>query len=168
MNVRHVMEVFVSIASLAMASCAITSDGLELEHEDGGEPAVATFRSQSSNEVTGTMTTSLADGRLFTGPYFRIALETPVDQLAPLWEGWSSAVGWRHWQPGPRFVKQYSGKILASLVAANGDRMRCQFRLAQPSSGMVSGADGKCQLSDGMAVHASLPPLNDDSASARR
>ena len=71
MNVRKIKAACVSISALAMTACACTSDGLELKLEEGKVPAVATLSWQSSDDVSGTMTTTLADGRLFEGTYFK-------------------------------------------------------------------------------------------------
>src|SRR5688572_8193155 len=63
-----------------------------------------------------------------------------LDQLDPLWERWTGSRDSRHWQPGTDFVRYYSGKILTSLSATDGQRMR-RFGLLHPSSGKSGGGE---------------------------
>jgi len=151
------MKKLIAIAALAVSACAATSDGLEIHVED--EAAVVTFDWQSEGDASGVLTAALTDGREFSGPYFRIAAETRVELLGPLWEGWTTSRDWRYWQPGQDFLKHYDGKVLASLTTAAGERMRCKFRFATPASGMVGGGEGKCQLADGTKLQATFPPI---------
>ncbi len=158
MNVHRFTGAFASIAALAVSACAITSDGLELSPEaEAGQPFV-TADWRSSDDLSGTMTVSVSDGRVFTGPYVWITAETQAALLEPLWQGWSADHGWRHWQPGPDFVNHYRGEILASLHAANGERLRCRFRSLNRASGMSGGGHSACQFSDGSTFDASFAP----------
>lgn len=158
MSVRNFSGVLATIAALAANACSCTSDGLELKSEHGSERTGATFHWENSDDVSGTITTTLTDGRVFSGSYYAITSETDAGRLAFLWDGWSTHSGWRDWHPGPRFVEKYNGKVLANLTTDNGDRMRCQFTLAHPASGMNSGGEGICQLDDGTKVNAAFPP----------
>ena len=67
---------------------------------------------------------------------------------------------------GADFPNHDDGKVLASLNTADGERMRCQFRLARAASGMTGGGEGKCQLADGTTLQADFPPA-DQNISAR-
>jgi hypothetical protein len=156
MGVHRFAGAFVIIAALAVSACAITSEGLELKPEDYARQAAVAADWLSSDDLSGTMTVFVSDGRLFTGPYVWITAETPAALLEPLWQGWSADHGWRHWQPGPDFVNHYRGEILASLRAANGERMRCRFRSLNRSSGMSGGGEGTCQFADGNTFDASF------------
>lgn len=158
MNIRSFTQALVSIAALATSACAITSDGLELKLEDEGGQALVTWDWQGIDEASGTMTASLPDGRSFHGTYFRITPETSVDQLEPLWEGWTESRDWPNWHPGPDFLEHYSGKVVARLSAANGEHARCRFKMSQPSSGLIGCGKGKCQLIDGSTLSASIAP----------
>jgi hypothetical protein len=158
MNVRKYAQALVPVAALATSACSMTSEGLELKLEEEGGQALVTLDWQSSDDASGTMIASFPDGRSFRGTYFRITPDTPVEQLEPLWEGWTEARDWPHWQPGANFLEHYSGKVLASLGATNGEHMRCRFKMSRPSSGLIGGGKGKCQLSDGRTVGASIPP----------
>ena len=158
----------VSVAALALSACAITSDGLEFKPDYAVEHVPVTFDWRSSDDVSGTMTASFEDGRQFSGPYFEITPETQLDRLEPLWEGWNREQSGRHWQPGPGFVKHYSGKVLANLGAAGGERMRCRFSLVRPSSGLGGGGEGRCQFTDGIRVAATLRPTQTEDIAVRR
>ena len=145
-------------ALFAAAGCTTTGAGRGTLH-DGVEAGV-TFQWHSTDSISGTMTATFADGRSFSGSYFQITSDTRIDRLGPLWDGWHRP--WRAWpywypEPGPEFVKHYSGRVLANLSAANGEHMRCRFRLVHPSSGMAGGGAGTCQLSDGKTVEATFP-----------
>jgi hypothetical protein len=96
MNVHRFSGTIAYIAALAVSACAITSEGLELRPESaaGQTPVTADWR--SSDDLSGTMTVSVSDGRVFTGPYVWITAETQAALLEPLWQGWSADHGWRH------------------------------------------------------------------------
>jgi hypothetical protein len=68
---------------------------------------------------------------------------------------------------GADFPNHDDGKVLASLSAEDGERMRCRFRLARAASGMAGGGDGKCQLADGTTLKAAFPPAAGQNVSAR-
>jgi hypothetical protein len=110
MNVRKYAQALVPVAALATSACSMTSEGLELKLEEEGGQALVTLDWQSSDDASGTMIASFPDGRSFRGTYFRITPDTPVEQLEPLWEGWTEARDWPHWQPGANFLEHYSGK----------------------------------------------------------
>jgi hypothetical protein len=52
----------------------------------------------------------------------------------------------------------YENRILASLVADDGEVMRCQFRLESPAIGLSGGGEGECRLGDGALITAHLVP----------
>jgi hypothetical protein len=126
----------------------------------GGDAANVDFDWKSQGDVAGAMTASFSDGRAFTGSFFQITQDTQIDRVAPLWAGWSPRwQGWYGWDanPGPDFVKHYSGRVLANLTGVNGEHMRCRFQLVRPRSGMQGGGEGSCQLNDGSAIDATFP-----------
>ena len=160
MHVRRLALVsMVALAALAVSACTCTSEGLELKPDRESRRAAVSLEWRSNDDVSGTMTASVSDGRLFSGPYFEITPETQIDQLKPLWEGWAEGHGWRYWQPGPGFVKHYGGEVLANLTAPNGERMRCRLRKVSHSPGMSGGGEGVCQLIDGITADAAFPPV---------
>ncbi|MGB8327289.1 MAG: hypothetical protein WCE48_06890, partial [Steroidobacteraceae bacterium] len=125
------------LAIAAAAGCKTTGAGYGTVRN--GDQTRVTFEWHSSDDVSGKMSATFPDGRSFTGEYFQITSDMRVDRLAPLWGGWSPGWrGWRQWtaEPGPDFVKYYSGRVLANLSAVDGEHMRCRFRLVHPASGM--------------------------------
>ena len=85
------------------------------------------FSWKSSDSVSGSMNATLSDGKTFTGQFFQITSDTTVD------------------------------KVLANLVAADGQHMRCNFQLVHPSDGMASGGRGQCQLPQGNTIDTTFP-----------
>ncbi len=150
-------------AALTLAllpGCTTTGTGVGNSRAPG---ASAVFQWTAQSARSGTMTADLADGRRFSGRFFQITRETRVDELAPLWVGWRGPFGprmrrggWGYWEPSPRFITEYSGRVLANL-AGPGGQMRCRFRLVRPSSGMSGGGEGRCQLGDGAVIRAHFP-----------
>ncbi len=85
-------------------------------------------------------------------------------EFAPMWAGWSP--GWRDWGygfngygefPFEGTTTNYTGKVVANLQGPNSQRMRCNFALNNPPSGMGGGGQGKCQLAGGETVDAVFP-----------
>ena len=70
MNSLRSTRALVSLAALAVAACTTTTDGLQLQLEDDREQTPITFEWGSRDEVSGNMTATLSDGRLFTGSDF--------------------------------------------------------------------------------------------------
>jgi hypothetical protein len=145
----------VLVLTLATA-CTTIGAGVGTTREDN---LPVNFSWSSDNAVSGTMTAKLADGESFTGKFFQVTSETRVDRLAPLWVGWRHHRDWPFWgmDTGPDFVKHYSGRVVANLQDTNGARMRCSFRLVEPSSGMTGGGAGRCQTPAGETVDATFP-----------
>ena len=66
---------------------------------------------------------------------------------------------WHPWEPfGPpwveegdhtTFVRNYSGKVVATLFGDKDNTMRCRFQLTNPEAGLSSGGVGECQISNG-------------------
>ena len=142
---------FCLLASLALVACQTAGTGSG--NVRGTKKPVA-FTWQSTASTSGDITATFGTGRVFKGTYFQITQDTQVDHLDPLWEGWREphrrSGNWRHWthDPGPEFVKTYSGRVLANLHDDTGEHMRCRFTLISPSRGMAGGGEGRCQLSE--------------------
>jgi hypothetical protein len=145
------------LAALA-AGCTTMGTGFG-STVSGADPV--TFSWKSSDSVSGTMSATLADGREYSGQFFEITRDTRVDNLGPLWTGWSP--GWRgfggfdYWDAGPSFVTHYSGRVVANLGTPSGAHMRCKFQLAHPPEGMAGGGRGQCQMPDGKTIDATFP-----------
>ena len=130
----------------------------------GPTPVTLHYRSARFNQ-NGTMSVTLPDGEAFSGRYLQVTSDTSGEALDPYWDNWG--VGWEGWGafsddygpwiPGadvPTFVRNYSGKVIATLLGDRGSRMRCRFRLAEPNQGMSSGGVGECEVSGGGKISA--------------
>jgi hypothetical protein len=150
----------VVLAALTMAACQTAGTGSG--NIRGSNKPVA-FTWESTDSVSGNITATFGTGRVFKGTYFQITRDTRVDRLEPLWDGWGRPYrrsAWRHWSadPGPEFMKTYSGRVLANLHSPDGDHMRCRFTLISPQRGMAGGGEGRCQLSEsGKEINAEFP-----------
>ncbi len=145
-----------SVIFAALSSCTSMGSG-EGTVRDGG--AAVHFDWKSTDDVSGTLTATLADGQVFSGQYFQVTGNMRVDRLTPLWIGWHHPwYGWPYWSAdaGPDFVRYYSGRVLANLRGASGEYMRCRFHLIHPSQGLSGGAQGACQHPDGKTIDAVL------------
>src|SRR5262249_47519747 len=139
----------VLIAVAGLSGCATTAGSGYGVVRGGAERTGITFDWKRGDDVTGSMTAKFADGIVYSGEYFQVTSDARVDRMGPLWTGFSPAWrGWRGWyaDPGPDFVKVYSGRVLANLAAPDGAHMRCRFQLVRPNSGMSGGGQGSCQL----------------------
>ena len=128
----------------------------------GADPV--TFNWKSEGGVSGTMQATAPDGKTYSGQFFQVTKNTTVDSLQPLWVGWRGGwgggyggLGWNDWDAGPSFITHYTGRVVANLNAASGEHMRCKFQLASPTSGMVGGGRGQCQMPDGKTIDATFP-----------
>jgi hypothetical protein len=125
----------------------------------GSDPV--TFSWKSSDPVSGSMSATLTDGKIYSGQFFEITKDTRVDNLGPLWTGWHPGWGrfggFDYWDAGPSFVTHYSGRVVANLGTPGGAHMRCKFQLAHPSEGMAGGGRGQCQMPDGKTIDATFP-----------
>ncbi|HEY7640834.1 MAG TPA: hypothetical protein VH814_14000 [Steroidobacteraceae bacterium] len=159
MNRRSLQMGFLALAAV-LGGAACTTTGTGMGETVGGGPGVR-FDWKAEDATTGQMTATFAGGESYTGNLFQITSETRVDEVAPLWVGWHRfgrrGLGFDYWDAGPEFIKHYSGRVLANLSDPNGDHMRCNFHLMQPSDGMAGGGAGKCQLSDGHSIEATFP-----------
>jgi hypothetical protein len=154
---RRVLALLPALALLAAGGCATSGAGYG-QARSGGSGVV--FQWNAHDDVSGTMTARLADGRNFSGQYFQITSETRSNRIAPLWDGWHTHwYGWPYWEPdlATDFVRHYTGKVVANLQADNGQHMRCRFRLIHPSNGMAGGGEGQCPTPDGETIDATFP-----------
>jgi hypothetical protein len=152
-NVKMMLPLLAMIA----AGCTTMGGGFG-PTTSGASPTE--FSWKSSDGVSGTMNTTMADGTTYSGQYFQITRDTTVDSVAPLWVGWHTGWGGAdYWDagPSPDFITHYSGRVVANLASPSATHMRCQFELVRPSDGMAGGGSGQCQLPDGETIDASFP-----------
>jgi len=148
------------IAALSLGACQTAGTG---SGNVRGTAKPVAFTWESTDSVSGNITATFGTGRVFRGTYFQITSDTRVERLEPLWDGWGRPYrrnAWRYWghDPGPEFVKTYSGRVLANLHSEDGEHMRCRFTLISPSRGMAGGGEGRCELSDSeREINAEFP-----------
>jgi hypothetical protein len=158
------MKAQASIAALVLGTVletGCTTTGIGFGSTPSSHNAV-TFSWKSADDVSGSMTASLASGTIYTGQFFQITRNMTVATLDPLWAGggprWNmGGRGDWQWNRGPDFVTRYSGRVVANLATADGAHMRCRFQLVHPSDGMAGGGQGECQMPDGQRIDAQFP-----------
>ena len=157
---RASLRIGIIVLATALAACTTTGTGIG-EFQDGG-PDVR-FHWTAESPAKGQITATYSDGTKYSGRYFQITSETRVDDVQPLWVDWGGWSGpwdeWPYWDAGPEFITHYTGRVVANLSDPSGSRMRCNFRLIQPSRGLSGGGQGKCQLGSGEAIHAQFPEV---------
>ena len=158
------LGLMLGVGVLAGCVASGTIRGRMTKAGDAAVPVTLQYRSERFQQ-NGTLTATLPDGETFSGRYLQISSDTDAETLDPYWGGWG--VGWAGWGPWsddygawipgedvPTFVRNYSGKVIATLIGDRGDRMRCRFRLADPENGMSSGGVGQCEVSGGAKIDA--------------
>jgi hypothetical protein len=162
MKIRNAAAIAAAaVAALALGAC--TTMGTGTGSTSTGDSPVSFNWKSTDGGVTGTMTASLPGGATYTGPYLEITRTAQSTQLAPMWTGWSP--GWSDWPYGfagpwayDATTTTYSGRAVANLQGSNSQRMRCNFSLNDPPSGMDGGGQGKCQVGGGETIDAVLSP----------
>jgi hypothetical protein len=125
----------------------------------GGAPVAFAWKSTDGG-TSGTMSATLDSQQTFSGPYLEITSQVRSEDFGPMWNGWGPYWNdWAGWGVFPEYgyARQYSGRVMANLQAADGQRMRCRFFLNTPIDGMAGGGQGKCQLTNGRSVDAVFP-----------
>ena len=155
-----------TVAAALIAGCTASGTIKGRLTRTGGAPTPITmsYRSERFSQ-NGTLRATLPDGESFDGRYLEVTSDTDAETLDPYWGGWG--VGWAGWGPWtddygpwiagedvPTFVRNYSGKVIATLLGNRGSRMRCRFRLAAPEQGMSGGGVGECEVSGGAKIAA--------------
>ena len=155
MNRRYLQAGAVVLATLLASAC--TTMGTGTGETRGGGPGVR-FDWKAESATKGQITATFSSGKSYSGSLFQITSNTTVDDVGPMWIGWRGRWGgWPYWDSGPEFITHYSGRVVANLKDPDGEGMRCNFRLVDPSRGMAGGGEGKCQLSDGHTIDATFP-----------
>jgi hypothetical protein len=160
----------ITLLAGALSGC-VASGAIKGRLTDPGQTAVPVtldYRSERFDEG-GVMTATMPDGERFSGRYLQVTSQTEGATLDPYWGGWE--MGWGSWggfadggtdevwiggADMPTFMQNYSGKVIATLLGDRGHRIRCRFRLANPSQGMSSGGIGECQVSGGGKIDATF------------
>lgn len=75
----------VVFGALALTACATSGTGT-------GSTLRGDLRStlswQSKSGHSGTINAALSNGETYAGTYFQIILDTRIEELSPLWDGW--------------------------------------------------------------------------------
>jgi len=154
-------------ATLALAGC-VAGGAIQarVTRPENGGPVAMRYRTDRFDD-NGTLTATLPDGERYRGRFLQVTSDTDAETLDPYWGGWG--VGWDGWGPWsddygpyiagadvPTFIRNYSGKVIATLLGDRGGRMRCRFRLADPEKGMSGGGVGECQTGPGERIDATF------------
>ncbi|MBI4379632.1 MAG: hypothetical protein HY574_00335 [candidate division NC10 bacterium] len=127
-----------------------------------GEPvAGVTFSFQSERfGEGGRLFVILPSGEYFSGRYLQITSTSTADVVQPISMFWGPR--WHPWGPfdppwieegdHTTFVRNYSGKVVATLFGDKDNTMRCRFQLTNPEAGLSSGGVGECQVSNGGTI----------------
>jgi hypothetical protein len=156
--------VALALLSMCIAACITTGTAVgELKgpaNQSG--PVTLTWKSEAGTPDRGTLEGTLPDGTHYAGRYFQVIQTAAADFYSPAWVGWQPFwPGWRaRWYPGPMypsdirgFVTIYTGKVIANLASDDEKvRLRCRFDLHDPRAGLVRGASGDCELSNGTRI----------------
>ncbi len=146
-------------AGIALGACTSMGGGSGFTAQ-GNKPVTFSWKSSDGSGMSGQMSATLTGGKIFSGDYLEITHQVASADIDPLWNGWdrgASDLLTEEEMPafGPSTL--YSGRVLAKLRAADGERMRCHFQLNVPSEGMAGGGQGICQLDNGGSIDASFP-----------
>jgi hypothetical protein len=147
-----------ALSAVALGACTTMGSGTG-SVSPGGAPVNFAWKSTDGG-TTGSMSATLGDGQLFTGPYLEITRQARNEDFNPMWMGWQ--VGWNDWGawgpfPNTEYATLYTGRVVANLQGPDAQRMRCRFRLNDPIAGMGGGGQGECQLGSGRSVDAVFP-----------
>ena len=135
-------RLLISLATLTLVACQTAGTGSG--NVRGTQKPVA-FTWQSTDSVSGGHHRDVRQRARFQGHYFQITQDT----LSITWSrsGMAGAAPSARWRlapletdPGPEFVQDYSGRVLANLHDDRGEYMRCRFTLISPSRGMAGAA----------------------------
>ncbi len=148
---------------ITLAGCVTTGfvDGRFSADTNPPVPVTFVYKTQPLGEG-GTMTVDLPNGESFSGEYVQITSTSTADVVhpsfwAPMWDDWGPfGDPWFAGADFPTFVRNYSGKVVATLFGDRGDTMRCRFQLSSPERGMSGGGVGQCQVSNGGKIDANF------------
>lgn len=169
-----------SIFTLFASGCATPQTGIISARwtppGKASEPIVISW--ESENQTQGRMFVQLGKGgERFRGSYVRVSAGTKVEAVQPIIAGWGPVWGDYDWGDGfdpwgwgpdggmplggyvggaafPVFIREYTGKVVATLFGNEGHSMRCRFTLAKPEQGLMGGGVGACQSSTGSKISA--------------
>jgi hypothetical protein len=149
------------LSAVAAVSCTTSPRGQDSFSAEwstsSGRQREVRFSWQSRGTGVGKLQTKLGPER-FEGYYARIH-EQGAPIITSVYKDWGDQAFANHaWGPGwdgfepvdyATFVRAYSGRVLASLSGSAGSALRCNLETTRPERGVLAGARGRCQVSDG-------------------
>ncbi|MBW2282719.1 MAG: hypothetical protein JRG82_18440 [Deltaproteobacteria bacterium] len=159
------MRISATCLGLLLVACATPHhSGIMAGHwtPKDGSPERVPLSWETGSEGGGRIHATLGKGgEHFHGKYVRVQQGPPHAEVETVYREWHApAYATLDWGEegnyGPNegvdihgFVRQYSGKVLATLFGDREHSMRCRFTLSDPQAGLVGGGVGACQVSDG-------------------
>lgn len=110
----------------------------------------------------GELAVTIAGGARYRGPFTQIRAILESNTLGTYFVGWSCPDWARDpWYGGlpARVAGVNSGRVVAQLESANGERLRCRLELRDPEAGMTGGALGECQTTSSPVSFAVALPV---------
>ena len=102
---------------------------------------------QNASATSGILRVVVPSGEIFKGKFLQITTTSTSESIGMSWGMWDPY--WGDWGPfddpwyGGRgfttFRKNYSGKVVATLMGNRGGTMRCRIHLAEPGEGLDGG-----------------------------
>ena len=156
---------FALVSLVALGGCATSGTGvgtLQATGKPGDAPGSVEFDWRADADAThGTISATLPDGRVFSGPFVSEASVTHTTELGgadgygydtPGVYGRRDGPYWIYSDTGTTASRSYTGRVTAVLEEPGGERMACEFHLAEPTEGPAGGGTGACRLSGGEQI----------------
>jgi hypothetical protein len=156
---------YVLLATL-VAGCGPSSGVIAGQWVPPGRPAepVSLAWQARATGGEGTLAVTLPDGEAFTGNYLQVVsghaaavIDPFMGGYPPYWNDWGPfGDPWTYGNDARTFARNYSGRVIATLLGDRGSAMRCRFQLLDPTGGMKGGGRGECEVSRGGHVAGAI------------
>jgi hypothetical protein len=152
--------IVLGFAGVLLSGCTMTGtiQGMWKPRLEAKSKPVTLNYVQFPSGTSGTLELTLPTGEVYTGKFVQITSATSSNNFnwggwQPYWGDWAPFGG--PWYEGPAystFQRNYSGKVLATLLGDKNGTLRCRFQLAEPSYGLPGGGIGECEGSQGQRI----------------